>query len=80
MDLTTVKAFFMWCTVMNTGLLIFSSIVCIFCSDFSYRMNNRFFSISREAFNTLVCSFIAVLKLVVIVFNLVPYLALAIIG
>ncbi len=79
MDITTVRAFFMWCTIINVGLLGLSSVVCIFFSDFSYRMNNRFFSISREAFNTLLCSFIALFKIFVIVFNLVPYIALLII-
>ena len=51
MDINSVKAFFMWCTILNLGVLILSSITLVFFGDFSYRMNNRFFSISREAFN-----------------------------
>jgi hypothetical protein len=80
MDIATVKAFFLWCTILNGAMLGLSSIMCIFFSDFSYRMNHRLFSISREAFNTLLCSFIALYKIFVLAFNLVPYIALAIIG
>ena len=80
MDIQTVTTFFMWCTILNLGFLILTSIVCIFFADFSYRMNNRFFSISREAFNVLLVSFIGLFKIVVIVFSVIPYIALLIIG
>ncbi len=80
MDIQTLTTFFMWCTIINLGLLIVSSLVCIFLSDFSYRMNNRFFSISRETFNIAFFSFIGLFKIFVIVFYLVPYIALLIIG
>ena len=80
MDITTVKAFFMWCTIINTALLLLSSIVAAFGADFSYKMNHRFFSISRDAFNTLFCSFLGLYKIIVIAFNLVPWIALVIIA
>jgi len=66
MDIQTLTTFFMWCTIINFGLLILTSIACIFLGDFSYRMNNRFFSISRETFNIAVFSFIALFKIFII--------------
>ena len=80
MDIQTVTTFFMWCTILNMGLLTLTSVMCIFFADFSYRMNHRFFSISREAFNVIIVSFIGLYKIVVIVFSVVPYIALLIIG
>ena len=80
MDIGTLKTFFMWCTILNLGVLILSSIMCTVFGDFSYRMNNRFFSISREAFNVALVCFIGLFKIFVIVFNIVPYIALLIIG
>jgi len=80
MDIQTVTNFFMWCTILNLGLLTLTSIMCIFCADFSYRMNNKLFSISREAFNLIIVSFIGLYKLVVITFNIIPYIALIIIA
>ncbi|MBW8034619.1 MAG: hypothetical protein FVQ79_02870 [Planctomycetes bacterium] len=80
MDIQTLTTFFMWCTILNLGLLILTSVMCIFFADFSYRMNHRFFSISREAFNVVIISFIGLFKIFVIVFNIVPYIALLIIA
>ncbi|UCF43340.1 MAG: hypothetical protein JSV99_12370 [Planctomycetota bacterium] len=80
MDIQTLTTFFMWCTILNLALLILSSIMCIFFADFSYRMNNRFFSISRQEFNVVLVSFIALFKILFIVFFLVPYIALLIIA
>jgi len=79
MDITTLKAFFLWCTIVNAALLLLSSLACIFFGDFSYRMNHKFFSISRQEFNVMFASFIGLFKIFVIVFNLVPYIALVII-
>ena len=80
MDIQTLTKFFMWCTILNVGLLTLSSIMCVCFADFSYQMNNRFFSISREAFNVVLVGFIGIFKLVVIVFSVVPYIALLIVG
>jgi membrane-bound metal-dependent hydrolase YbcI (DUF457 family) len=80
MDITTLRAFFLWCTIVNAALLLLTSLACIFFSDFSYQMNNKFFSISRQEFNVILVSFIALYKIFVLAFNLVPYIALAIIG
>jgi hypothetical protein len=80
MDITALKAFFMWCTIINVGLLLFSSFVCIFFGDFSYRINSRCFSISRQEFNIICYSFIGLYELFVLTFNLVPYIALLIVG
>ncbi len=60
------------------GMLILSSLVCIYLREFSFQMNHKYFGISRKAFNVGICAFIAVFKMTVIVFNLVPYIALVI--
>ena len=80
MDIQTATIFFMWCTILNMGMLILTTIACISFADFSYCMNNKLFSISREAFNVIVISFVGLYKLFVIVFCLIPYIALLIIG
>ena len=81
MDITTLKAVFLWCTILNAALLLLlSAMVCTPFADFSYRMNQKFFGISRPQFNVILVSFIALYKIVVIAFNLVPYIALAIIA
>ena len=80
MDIDTVRAFFMWCTVMNAALLVLSFLICALAGDWVYRMHSRWFSISREAFNVAIYSFIGVYKIFIVMFNLVPYVALLILG
>ncbi len=80
MDINTVKAFFMWCTIIDVGILLMTSVMCIFFADFSYRMNHRFFSISREAFNVVLVAFIGLFKIFILVFNIAPWIALMIVS
>jgi len=80
MDIITVRTFFLWCTIINGILLIGSSLVCIFARDWIYPIHNRFFNVSRETVNTMFYSFIALYKILWMVFNLVPWLALLIIA
>ena len=80
MDIHTVRAFFMWCAIINVSLLLLSSLTCVCAGDWVYRMQSKWFPISREAFNVAIYSFIGLFKIFVIVFNLVPYIALVIVG
>ena len=80
MDIDTVKAFFMWCTILNGALLVLSSVMCACGGDWVYRMHSKWFTISREAFNVALYCFIGLFKVLVLVFNLAPYVALVIVG
>lgn len=80
MDIAAVRAFFMWCTILNGGLLILSSLIYIFAGDWAYRMHSKFYPISRDTFNVVMYSFVGLFKIFVLIFNLVPYIALVIVG
>ena len=80
MDIQTLTTFFMWCTILNVALLLLSSLMCICAGDWIYQIHSKLFSISKETFNVMIYSFIALYKLLVIVFILIPYIALLIVG
>jgi len=80
MDIQALTRFFMWCTIINGGLLALWSAMCIFAPDFVYRTQSKWFPISRETFNVIIYSFLGLFKIVFLVFNLVPYVALLIVG
>lgn len=81
MDMDTVRAFFMWCTILNGGLLVLSFLICALTGgEWVYRLHSRWYPISREAFDVAMYSFMGLYKILVTVFNLVPYLALVILG
>ena len=80
MDIQTLTAFFMWCTIMNGALLVLWTTFCILAPDLVYRTQSKWFPIPRETFNVAIYSFLGVFKIVFLVFNLVPYVALLIVG
>ena len=80
MDIESIRAFFMWCTILNFALLVLSSLICVCAGDWAYRIHNKWFSISRETFNVAIYSFLGLYKIFIFVFNLIPYIALLIIG
>ena len=80
MDIQTLTTVFMWCTIINGALFVYWTIMLILAPDFAYRMQSKWFPISRETFNVVIYSFLGLFKIVFLVFNVVPYVALLIVG
>ncbi|MET0012097.1 MAG: DUF6868 family protein [Sedimenticola sp.] len=80
MDVQTLTSFFMWCTIIDGGLLLFWSLALMVTPDLVYRTQSRWFPIPRETFNVVIYGFLGLFKVFFLVFNLVPYLALLIVG
>jgi hypothetical protein len=80
MDIQALTTFFMWCTIINGALLVLWTAMCILSPDLVYRTQSKWFSIPRETFNVVIYSFLGLFKIVFLVFNLIPYVALLIVG
>ena len=80
MNINIIRAFFKWCTILNGGLLIFSSLYLRFAGDWIFGMHSHWIPITRSTFNGEIYLLLGFFKIIVIAFNLVPYLALSIIG
>ena len=80
MDLQTLTTFFMWCTIINGGLLILWTALTASAPDLVHRTQSKWFPLPRETFNVVIYSFLGLFKIFFLVFNLVPYVALLIIG
>ena len=80
MDIETLTSFFMWCTIMNGALLALWTIMLMVAQDFVYRTQRKWFPIPRETFDVVIYSFLGLFKIIFLVFNVVPYVALLIIG
>ncbi len=79
-DIQTLTQFFMWCTVINGGLLLFWTGISLLAPDLVYRTQNKWFPMPRETFTVVFYSFLGLFKIAFLVFSLVPYVALLIIG
>ena len=80
MDIQTLTMFFKWCTIINGGILILWAVFSIGAPDLVYRVQSKWFPIPRETFNVVIYSFLGLFKIVFLVFNFVPYMALLIVG
>jgi len=80
MDIQTLTTFFMWCTIINGVLFFLAATLLMLAPDLVYRTQNKWFPIPRENYNVVIYSFLGLLKIVFLVFNLVPYIALLIVG
>jgi hypothetical protein len=70
----------MWCTVINGALLLLWTTMFILAPDLVYRTQSIWFPIPRETFNVVFYAFLGLFKIVFLVFNVVPYVALLIVG
>jgi hypothetical protein len=80
MDTPTLTAFFMWCTIINGAILMLFGLLCLLVPDWLYCMQQRWFPIPQDVYNIIIYCFLGSFKILYIVFNLVPYIALLIAG
>jgi len=80
MDIQILTSFFMWCTIINVGMLLFLGLIYLLAPNLVFRLQSRWIPISRETFDVVFYSFVGFFKVIVLVFNVVPWIALLIIG
>ena len=69
-----------WSALINYGILMIWFLFFIVAHDWMYRYHTKFFTLSVEKFDATHYASMAFFKLIVIAFNLVPYLALRIVA
>ena len=70
-----------WCTVINFGFMMLWFFAFLVAHDFVYQVHSSMFpGLSPERFDELHYQLLGFFKLSVILLNLVPYIALRIIG
>jgi len=52
-DLSVITEFLGWCTLINYGILILSTVMLITCSDWVKGINSKIFNIPESSFDTL---------------------------
>ena len=80
MNIELLRSFFLWCTVINYGVLLLWVLAFWFVHDWHYGLTSRFFKVSVEKYDLINFCGIAAFKIALILLNLVPYIALCIVG
>jgi hypothetical protein len=79
MNIEVTCHFLLWCTIINYGLLLLWFLCFVLAHDWMQRFHGRWFRLSTEQFDTLHYALMAIFKIGIFLFNLVPFVALCII-
>ena len=71
-------AFFGWCTVLNTGVLVFASLWLVLLRGKVSPIHSRMFALEADDLARAYFQYLANYKVAIVVLNLIPYLALRI--
>jgi len=77
-SLETLRAFLGWCTVINMGLLIVASVFAGPMRGMMTGIHGKMFGLGEDDLSRAYFQYVANYKIAVVVFNLVPYIALVV--
>jgi len=80
MTIEVIRDVLAWCAVINYGLLLWWFLVFALAHDWMYRLHSKWFNFSVDTFDAIHYAGIALFKIGIFLFTLVPYLALRIVG
>jgi len=76
MTIALIKEVLLWCVLINYALLLIWAGIFIWAHHWMYRIHTRWFQLSVATFDAINLAGIIFYKLSIILFNLVPLLAL----
>ncbi len=76
MSANEIKGILLWCVGINYALLLIWFGVVVFAHDLVFRLHRRWFTFSVETFDAIAYAGMAAYKIGIVLFNLVPLLAL----
>ena len=80
MSIELARSALLWCAAINYGILLVWFAIFMLPHGALYRMWGRWFRLSAEQFDVVNFAGIALYKTSILLFNLVPYIALRIVG
>lgn len=80
MTLETLRAMLAWCALINLVILLIWGVFLRWAHGWVYGIHRQWFPIPVERFDAIHYGAIAAFKLGILLFNLVPYIALRIVG
>ena len=80
MGMEKLQDFFFWCMVLNIGIYTLTALSVLVLRDFVGRLLGKMFRIDEESVGKSLQMYLGAYKLLITVFNFVPWLALLIIN
>ena len=79
MTVEIVRKVLAWCTLINLGILLYWFLFYTLAHDWVYSFHGKWFQLSKEQFDSVQYASMAIYKVAILLFNLVPYIALHIV-
>ena len=79
MDLDRLQDFLLWSLLVNAGVYLISLVGVLSLRRFMCKIHAKLFGVNEETVNKVIYQYLAIYKLLLIVFNLVPWIAIQII-
>ena len=76
MSITMVRKTLLWCALINYGVLVLWFLVFLLAHDWMHGWHSQWFHLSGGQFDALHYAGMALYKIGILLFNLVPYVAL----
>jgi hypothetical protein len=79
MSIEIARGVFLWCAVVNSGVLLWWLLFFVLAHDSMSRLHGRWFRVPADQFDAIHYTGMAVYKIGILLFNLVPYVALRVV-
>ena len=79
-SIAVMREFLGWCSVINVGLLLLSSILVIAIRKTAVRMHGKMFNLDEKFLCQAYFTYLGQYKIAILIVNIVPYFALKIMG
>ena len=76
MDLEKMQEFLFWCLLLNVAIYTLTALATLLLRNFMSSIHEKLFGLSQQAVHKAFYTYLAAYKLLIIVFNFVPWLAL----
>ena len=80
MNMEQLTELFKWMCIINIALLLFSTFVLIALKSMMVKMHSQMFGVTESQISVVAYAYLGMFKVLIIVFNIVPYIALLIIN
>jgi hypothetical protein len=80
MSIELTRHFLLWCTVINYGVLLVWFLVFVFARNWIQRIHGRWFGLPNGQFYSLHYAGMAIYKIGILLFNLVPFVVLCMVA
>ena len=80
MNLSDLKSFFKWCTIINGVLLLISVVAVAIAPSAAVQIHSALFQIPTESVSQIMYALLGVYKIFWLALNFVPYIALSIVS